>query len=211
MKLRNRTSATLALLTGFAVSGCGSDSTGPFGSLDQAVALQIHSVLFTEVMLAAFDVLSALPLAPGQAAPGQAVTARLTEGPFLQSFEAIDHTADCALGGTILVQGAIIDFVNDNGDGSVSLTLQQTPQGCVVESGGFGTYTINGQPNLTVDAEIAFANSGQSFTGSFAYGGAYSWSGGGASGTCALDYVMSFDFPSQAVSLTGTMCGHPLN
>jgi len=210
MKLKTRSSAALALLAGFAVSGCSSDSTGPDAGIEQAVALQIHSVLFTEVMLAAFDALSELPLAPGQV-PGQLAPGQLVDGPLLQAFGTIDGTANCAPGGTIHVQGAVTDFINEDGDGSVSLTLLQTPQGCVVETGGFGTYTINGQPNLTVDAEIAFTGSGQSFTGSFAYGGGYSWTGGGKSGTCSLDYTMNFAFPSQAVSLTGMMCGHSLN
>lgn len=206
MKLGTSTSAAVALLTGFAVSGCASDSTGPSGGIEPAVALQIHSVLFTEVMLAAFGALSELPLAPGQSASAQG-----TDGPLLQAFETIEATAACELGGTVHVQGVITDFVNDNGNGSVALTLQQTPQGCVVATSGFGSYTISGQPSLTIDADIAFANSGQSFTGSFAYGGGYAWSGGGESGTCSLDYSMNFAFPSQAVSLTGMMCGHSLD
>src|SRR5690606_1753254 len=107
--------------------------------------LEIASVLFAEMFAIGFGM-------EGGARPGDGMPAGAP--PFnLMPTQEISVAAPCELGGSIGLEGTITDEVDDQGTGTFSMDLRETPNDCVVSTTE-GQFTINGDPNLRITVDL---------------------------------------------------------
>jgi hypothetical protein len=188
----------MVLVAAVAAAGCG-DSTGP-GDLGPEASMEIATTLMFEIIALGFSV-----------GPGVDPAASTTAGPdgLAASTTSFSETAPCDMGGTILVQGSITDNLSQQGSGTLAYDLRQRPNGCVIGTSQ-GPFTVNGDPELTVTANMAVSQwSPTTFVMTF--GGGFQWNGGGGSGRCAMNLTYDFDYTTMAFSASGHVCGHRMD
>ena len=185
-----------ALTAGVAVfaTACGSDNgtgTNSGDALTTQEALDVYAQLN-----------AAIGTALGGAVPGPAAS----PGASMDPIPTV--SADCPYGGSVSVSGDV-DASNfgENG-GNISFTFTENINGCGVMSGG-NTFTVDGDPNISISGDIDVSISGMSYnlSGTYDLSGGFSYtSDDGRSGSCAMD--VSVDYGTFSVS--GSVCGQSL-
>jgi hypothetical protein len=116
----------------------------------------------------------------------------------------LSYSGSCSGGGTISVSGDVSGSLNNSGSGSVDAQIAVTPDNCSVSN-----VTFNGDPDITIGGQIAFANSGPSFPITFSEGGGISY-GPNPSGSCQVNVIYSINSLSSC-TVTGSVCGQSVN
>jgi hypothetical protein len=200
-----------------AASGCGggsmssSSTSGPLTAAQaQAVSGQVVQAL-TAALGNAFNGISlvrkpeALSAALASAHPETSPSSDCTSGASGTSCNIpISYSGACSAGGTIAVNGAISGTLDTSGTGDFGTEIMVTPTSCTVA----GT-TFNGDPSITIGGQISLANDNISFPLTFTEGGGLSY-GPNPSGSCKVNVTYSFN-SNAACTVTGTLCGQPVN
>lgn len=188
----------IVLVATVAAAGCG-DSTGP-SDLGPEASMEIATTLMFEIIDLGFSVGFGGDDATSNPAGPDDLAANTTN---------FSETAPCDLGGTIAVQGSVTDNISQQGSGTLAFNLRQRPNGCVIGTSQ-GHFTVNGDPELTVTANMAVSQwSPTTFVMTF--GGGFQWNGGGGSGRCAMNLTYDFDYTTMAFSASGHVCGHRMD
>lgn len=178
-----------------AVGGCG-DSTG---TLSQTEAEELAAVI------AGLTATGLGGLAGPQAAPATEVTFEL---------ELENVSGPCSEGGTANLTGSLVLTADDEtGDFSVGFDYTITPNDCRERSPNDIVFTLDGDPNITVEGTLSGTQT--SLEGSITQSGGVRWETGGRSGSCTLNLTTTYDFTSSdggetfsgSASMSGTVCG----
>lgn len=184
-----------------AFSACGSDSpTGNSGdALTAAEAEFLVSEFFNALELIQIPLLDT----------GPAAASGLARTPYGELYDpVIAASGPCAGGGLTSVNGAItgdVDETANTADITASATVDFT--GCVVP-GETISYTLNGNPDVGLTADIAITQTSISID--IGVDGAVSYeTTDGRSGSCALDLTVAASQSALGFSQTlgGTACG----
>lgn len=188
----NRTARRFASLAGLmvAAAGCGdsiTDSTGDPLTQEEAVAI------YAELQFAVSDALNA----QGAAAAGSGAMLVTPITPV---------TGTCGGGGTVTVSGDADDSLDPvTGYGTVSFTLTETFDDCVVQTTG-ADFTVNGDPHVTAAGDVTIDENG--------LGGTYDMNGGfaytaddGRAGTCGVGVSINF----STLRVSGKVCGKTIS
>lgn len=194
---------SIALL---AAAGC-SDSTSPdLNTLDEQASVEIMQVLMSEVLTLGVDEL------PSEV---QGERLELPEGPTgtagtaLPETVQIDLSVPCPVGGTAAISGTFTNDVSEQGDGTATFSVTQTPSQCGVETSQ-GVFQVSGNPNLSYGGSITMAQ-GEPTEFSMEFQGGWSWTGPDGAGACTLDVSMSMNFATGTASISGHVCGNNVN
>jgi hypothetical protein len=117
--------------------------------------------------------------------------------------ESLDDTADCPNGGTLSIRGNVSGTVDDvTFDADLEFDLTQDMTDCGITTASNAQFVLNGADDIDIVGTILM--SGESVSGSLAYQGGFAWEAeDGRSGTCGVDFDVSF----SSASLTGTASG----
>jgi len=187
--------ATALTLT---VVACGDDVTGSGG--DELTPTEVNAI-FAALSLAFADVGAGAPAGPAQA-------------PF-DFDESITLTAQCDLGGNIVLSGSLSGSIDDVTFASdIDFTVIFDPNACIV-SDGTNTFTVEGDPNITLVLNIVTTGTTQAFTASGTETGGFTYtSSDGRSGGCEIDVTYSIvgnDIGIETIEISGTVCGQDAN
>jgi len=187
-RLLGRAAAVLVAL-GVMVACGGDGPIGPKGDqLSAAEAQQVAIALFAEVDSA----LSRL----GALAPTAAARSLATQP--TQTF-----SSNCTNGGTLTGSVNYTEDFDNQGNGSLTASIDITPNACKVST-GTRLIAVGGSINFTFN--LILAQGAQSGNATFHGGGSLTWSGG----NCPLDYTVLFD-PQGKETVSGTACGQTIN
>lgn len=196
--------ATLALL--LSVSACGSDSpSGIEGdALDAAETAQLVAQFFDVLDLVNIPLLdTAIPAAGAQPAAT----------PYGELYDdQIDGVGECQGGGSASVSGLITGDVDQQAEtADISVAATADFAGCVVP-GETVTFTLNGDPDVAISADIAITSTSVSIDIN-ADGAVAFVTDDGRSGSCTLDFGVSGSATSSGgiETHTGTVCGLPVS
>ena len=184
--------ATALTLT---VVACGDDVTGSSG--DELTPTEVNAI-FAALSLAFADVGAAAPAA----GPAQA--------PIIFD-QSITLTAQCDLGGNIVLSGSLSGSIDDVTFASdINFTVIFDPNACIV-SDGTNTFTVEGDPDITLVLDIVTAGTTEAFTASGTEKGGFTYtSSDGRSGGCKIDVTYSIvgnDAGVETIEISGTVCG----
>ena len=190
-----KTFATLSLTALFAVAAGCSDGDDPTGTSN--LSKQQSMQIFTELMVAVNEAMfSGFKPTNGVAS-------------FNMPPETFTHTGACPQGGTATVVVTFDDRTDQNGNGSMSWQMVQTPNACKVSTQS-GVFTVSGAPNITWASNWTFSNGQLPQTFTMTANGGYSFAGS-QSGTCQINISFTVNTQTGAGTMTGTMCGHNVN
>ncbi len=182
----------------FALAACGKDATSPAASTqlkpDEAQALALG-------MAASGDAYSGAVAAPDVVTLSTMTTAT-TIGPI-----AFTQSHPCPKGGTVTPDVTITGSI-DLTARSLSMEVKgtETPKDCAYPVKAL-TVTVNGNPNLAIDAKLAIVAGVPSGAQTFTEKGGFTWAtSDGRSGTCTVDMTSSADFGKNLRSVSGTFC-----
>lgn len=116
----------------------------------------------------------------------------------------ISFTGSCPGGGTIAVTGDISGTLSNSGSGSIDSQITVMPSNCAVSN-----VTFSGDPNIAINGQINFTNSGPTFPISLSEMGGISY-GPHPSGSCQVNVTYSINSLSSC-TVTGTVCGQSVN
>ncbi len=180
----------------FALAACGKDATSPASTQlkpDEAQALALS-------MAASGDAYSGAVAAP------DVVTLSTSGGTTIGPI-TFTQSHPCPKGGTVTPDVTITGSM-DLTARSLSLEVKgtETPKDCAYPVKAV-TVTVNGNPNLAIDAKLAIVAGVPSGAQTFTEKGGFSWkTSDGRSGTCTVDLTSSADFGKNLRSVTGTFC-----
>ncbi len=205
---RVRLLSGLCAVAALGLTGCGGNFTASGDPLSDSEAADLASAL-AEGGFAGFGTFGAA--APSRA-PREAATSITV---------AIDEAPPCDGGGTTAIKGSMTADVNQAGTGGTfKFNYTVAPNGCKVTTSGGKTFTLTGDPNLKVQGDFTFSDTGtaSSFQGSLTYDGKFNWtSSDGRAGACGVDLTANYNFSfntsgsSGSATLTGTVCGVTVN
>ena len=186
----------LSVIAAGAFGACG-DSTGLDVDLSEAEAAALAEAVM-QVAISATNGPSAVASVSGpQAAP--------------YSSEAnVSFTADCLLGGTVLVNGTLeVSGDDETGEGRVALSVSHDHAGCVVESENGVVFTFDGAPKLELALVLESDGEGElGWSGTIA--GAVDWATDEREGRCtvalAFNGLVSEAESAIEVAVEGAVC-----
>ncbi len=186
-----------------ALAACGKDATSPTASTqlkpDEAQALALS-------MAASGDAYSGAVSAP-DVVTLSTLSGATTIGPI-----TFTQSHPCPKGGTVTPDVTITGSV-DLTARSLSMEVKgtETPKDCAYPVKAV-TVTVNGNPNLAIDAKLAIVAGVPSGAQTFTEKGGFTWkTSDGRSGTCAVDITSSADFAKNLRTVSGTFCNQTLN
>jgi hypothetical protein len=140
-----------------------------------------------------------LPLAAPQAAGPQ-----LTPIPVDESF---NESAPCPSGGSLSVSGNIKGTVDDETFAAdLEFDLTQDMSNCGVTTASLVQFTLNGEPDINIAGDMSMSET--DFSGSLSYTGGFAWvTDDERSGTCGVNFDVSFSSASQSGTYSGQICG----
>ena len=185
--------ATALTLT---VVACGDDATGSSG--DELTATEVNAIF------------AALASAFADVGAGAGAQAGLAQVPITFD-ENITLTAPCDLGGNIVLSASFSGSIDDETLASdIKTTITWDPNACKV-SDGTNTFTVEGDPNITLVLDIVTTGTTEAFTASGTETGGFTYtSSDGRSGGCKIDVTYSIvgnDAGVETIEISGTVCG----
>ncbi|MDX1673758.1 MAG: hypothetical protein R3314_03055 [Longimicrobiales bacterium] len=190
---------TILALGAIALAGC-EDVLGTDGEL---TADEIH-VLADDIVAASFDVTG-----PAATADASTVDAeRVSADPITSRTEFVTIRS-CPLGGQLVVEGTRErEWDRETRSGSSDLSLTKTHEDCArTLRRADVTITLNGAPNVAVEAHHAWENGRRVGLQTLGIQGAIDWeTDDGRSGVCTLDVDAVFDPETHTRTVTGTVC-----
>jgi hypothetical protein len=194
-RMRAYFAAAVVCVTGAA---CGNGPTEVVGGLTQAELEALAEVVGTSLVssLANEDG----PMAGPALAPLAAVRLQ----------RELSFTADCALGGSLVVSGRLDANVDQAaGTGTLEYSLTQTHQECRVASEDGVVFTLTGAPHVT--SSLVARASDQVLSVEGTYQGAVAWVTEEKEGLCSLsvELEIGLDLVGEATfaAMSGTVCG----
>jgi hypothetical protein len=123
-------------------------------------------------------------------------------GPQLASIP-LDTAINCPSGGWLSISGSVSGTVDDvTGDLDLDFDLTQDMADCGITTASNAQFVLNGADDIAIVGSILMSQ--ESVSGSLAYQGGFAWeSEDGRSGTCGVNFDVSF----SSASLTGTASG----
>lgn len=188
---------------------CSDDPTEVTGELTEQEAAELAEVIFSQGFgfgSSSFDDASTFTGDPDLQA-----TAGVPFGPIDLGPEDVP----CQFGGIVTLEGTIEgDLDQETGAGTMDLSLTQVHDDCGVRSESGTDFTLNGNPNTSMDLGIDMTETGD-FTMTGTFGGGIAWLTGGRSGTCTIDLTIdasgNFETEGFSGSVSGTVCGRSVN
>jgi len=180
------------------VVACGDDVTGSSG--DELTPTEVNAI-FAALSSAFADVGAAAPAGPAQAP--------------IDFDESVTLTAQCDLGGNIVLSGSLSGSIDDVTFASdINFTVIFDPNACKV-SDGTNTFTVEGDPDITLVLNIVTTGTTPAFTASGTETGGFTYtSSDGRSGGCKIDVTYSIvgnDAGVETIEISGTVCGQDAN
>ena len=202
--LPTKTWLPMLVLPALALAGC-SDGTGPDGMSDG------------DAQLIAFEVTSASIGALNSGTASSAVQGFDTRGasasavPVALNFN-YSHTESCPLFGRIGVTGRMSGSIEtDTGSGVLWLQITETLTDCTFDTTN-GDLVVNGSPSITLTGNFTFLNNQPATQQSLTLSGGFRWQfDDGNSRFCALNLTMNISYGGGATTVSGTVCGNPVN
>lgn len=200
--LSMRALSGLAAALALGLAACG-DFTSSGDPLSESEAAELAEEI-VEGGFVGFGAQGAAPMgAPGETAARVTVT--------------LNESAPCDGGGTVGVNGSMTADVNQTtGAGTFEFNYAIAPSGCQVTTSGGKTFTLTGDPNITVQGNFNWTETHAE--GSLTYDGKFKWtSSDGRSGACGVNLEASYEFnwgttgSSGSASLSGSVCGVTVN
>lgn len=181
-------------------AGCSDGATGPdAGGLTREEAVQ----LATGISETSSDALG-VPSASNSTAASLSVA----PGDPLSVSRRIDVEAPCPLGGTVAIEGTFdfsVDGETQSGSLETEATMVHRDCGVRLEE---GSLTLNGEPDLTVASEFAWAGGEQTTPLRVTQAGSIAWARDtGETGTCEVSLVAVTDLVARRRTVEGTFCG----
>ncbi len=218
--------AAVGLLAAAVLSACSSSLTGTGSSApNQASAnafMQEIGSSFSHAMqqasysrqtpLATYRPESLLPetgpvmTSPLATAPVFALAPQAT-GPSLTAVNvSVSHQTTCTSGGALDIEGSLTGNIDSTGSGMLQIQMTETINGwtCIQP------FTFNGAPYLSAAGTFTFLNGQLATAASIEFGGGFSWTGNGGSGTCSINVTMNFN-PDNTGDMSGTVCNQQVN
>lgn len=162
-----------------------------------------------EALLVAGSVAGSLQQAPSiSTKPNDQYWAAAEPRTFTQDVQV---TAPCPLGGTADVTWHM-SMTADAATGSLAIDANGThkPAGCMYKHDAT-TLTVNGDPGLSFEAHLAFANQQPTAPIVVKLNGAFNWAADdGRSGTCSVNYQETTDLVAKSRTRDGTVCGYTI-
>ena len=117
------------------------------------------------------------------------------------------RTRTCPAGGQVVVEGSHVRvWDRDTHSGSSDLALTKTHQACARTVDAV-TITLNGDPDVAVEAHHAWADGQRDGPQTLTMLGAVAWSADdGREGRCTIDVSAVFDPDTHTRTVTGTFC-----
>lgn len=204
---RSRVLSGLTVALALGLAACGGDTTSSGDPLSEAEAAELAEAI-AEGGFAGFGTFGAPAMrAPGETAANVTITLNDT-------YPCNDEGGT----GTVTIAGSMSVNVNDQtGAGTFGFDYTLTPHGCQVITASDLVFTLDGDPNLQVDGEFSFSETGAE--GTLNYNGGFAWEASdGRAGSCGVDLTANYDFnfsttgtSSASATLTGTVCGVTVN
>jgi hypothetical protein len=145
--------------------------------------------------------------------PGTLNAARASSGLAAQTAQTIsvNSTKACPGGGNFAVSGSYSYSLSGN-NATLSGTVNETPSGCKGSGGDGTTWTLNGNPRLTLSINETVNSSTGAVSATFHETGGVSFSTTSKSGSCSIDVNITYSYTAGAVSghYSGTVCGQTL-
>ena len=199
MKIR---SLTMLLVAAVALPAC-DDVVGTNGSLSNLEIDEIADAMITTSFEATGEVASAD--ASVVSADSELL---LAYGP-ITSHTEFTHTRSCVLGGQRVLEGTRDrEWDRETRTGFSDLSLTKTHEDCARPArNGDVTITLNGAPNVQVEAHHQWANGRRSGLQTLSMDGAIDWlTSDDRSGTCTIDVDVTFDPDTHTRTAVGTVC-----
>lgn len=191
--------AALLLICPLLLTACSDSVDAGDQALDQATSMEIFTELNTQIMLIAFSQTAK------NGEPSDDLRAAVLEDII------INNTAACNGGGSITVTGTVSSNSFDNdGNGTFGYDLRQKPESCRISTNQ-GTFSVDGDPEIRVTANIDYNEWEPVGMFEFGYRGGYTWSGSGSSGGCQINMDYAFNYSTNQMSMKGHMCGYQID
>lgn len=198
--MRNNRFAAAALFLVVLGAACEREATGPADELSAA------EVLALAPQLAAPGIAMVDGFALGMHAPPMGIG---TRGPGPSSTE-FTRTMPCPGGGQITMQGsAQVSFDRETRSMSSRFEATQTAQACVLNAHQTPV-VMSGNPSVRITATRT-VEQGRLVEAKTTQKGSVVYQRGDASRTCDIDLTSSVDATTHTVSITGSMCGSPVD
>lgn len=189
----------LPLIAIVAVAAC-DDPTATGDGLSEAEVTELSEVMIQS----SFD-------ATGEIAADASVTSeelQLSSVPITSTFE-FTLTRSCELGGQVVIDGVRSrEWDRETWTGFSDLSVTKTHEDCVrLLRNSDVTITLNGAPNVAVEAHHEWTGGQRHGLQSMTMLGAVDWStSDDRSGTCQIDIEASFDPDTHTRTVSGTFC-----
>jgi hypothetical protein len=196
-----RTRILAALLIALTASACERSPTDT-NTLSASVARELaqsYSVLSTILVLTA-----GTPPPWGAAADGSV--------PGVSQTATFDVSFACPRAGISRLEGThTLTLDPQTQSGSHTLTATHTDDGCSFDlPQGAGTFTLTGAPHVAVTSQQVWTG-GQRGVQTLTQKGAFTWTHSGASGTCTVDLVSTYNPANHLYTVKGRFCGHGID
>ena len=189
---------------------CSDDATGPGDQLTEQEAGELAEVMFDQGFTFTSSSTSMDDATGFTGDPSLQTTSGVPFGPVTVGPEDVP----CELGGVVTATATISGDIDDTGAGTMDINLTQVHNDCGVQSDAGTQFTLNGNPDTSLDLGFDVA-SNEDFTMTGSLGGGVAWVTGDRSGTCTVDLTISAsgNFTSETISgtVTGTVCGRSIN
>jgi hypothetical protein len=208
----------VAIAAALVCSGCGSSSKSTFSqnaltpAQAQAVSHEVAQAVVSAVS-SSFGVTPPPAAEPGKAQLGAAIAAihpeQSSSGCVVTSTGEtcnfpLSFSGPCPAGGTIAVSGDINGTLDNSGNGSLTTQVTVTPSNC-----GVSNLTFSGDPNVMLDGQVDFTNSGITFPITLTEVGGISY-GPNPSGSCQLNVTYTIHSQTSCTA-SGTVCGQSIS
>ncbi len=192
----------LPLLVVVAAAACDDATAPPEGALtqDEVIALSDAMVSDDYAMtgeIGAAETIGAAEVDGAAAAAADPITSTTT----------FTHTRTCPAGGQLVVEGTRErTWDRDTRSGTMDLSLTKTHEACARTLDDV-TITLNGNPDVQVEAHHAWANGVPVGLQTLTIVGSIAWStDDGREGTCTIDVSATFDPDTRTRTVSGTVC-----
>ena len=120
--------------------------------------------------------------------------------------ESLNDSAECPNGGSLSIRGNVSGTVDDvTFEADLDFDLTQDMADCGITTASNALFVLNGADDIAIVGSILMTQ--ESVSGSLAYQGGFAWDAeDGRSGTCGVDFDVSFSSTSATGTASGQIC-----